>query len=354
MKIALITGSCGLVGSESSIFFSKKGFKILGIDNNTRKYFFGKDGDITWVKRKLKKDLKNYQHLNIDIRNFIKLEQIFKKYKRNIKVIIHAAAQPSHDWAKDKPFIDFDINAKGTLNLLELTKLYCPKAPFLFMSTNKVYGDNPNKLKLKEKKSRWDIDDRLYKNGINENFSIDNCTHSFFGVSKIYSDFIAQEYGKNNKLNTGIFRAGCITGPNHSGAKLHGFLSFLIKSCLKKKSYNIIGYKGKQVRDNIHSLDLVNCFWEFYKNPKKGEIYNIGGGTYSNCSILEAINIIEKITKLKIKIKYDSKNRIGDHIWYVSDLKKFKKDFPNWKQKYNSFKIIEELIETNKNYFDKS
>ena len=189
---------------------------------------------------------------------------------------------------------------------------------------------------------------------IDENFSIDNCTHSFFGVSKIYSDFIAQEYGKNNKLNTGICRAGCITGPNHSGAKLHGFLSFLIKSCLKKKSYNIIGYKGKQVRDNIHSLDLVNCFWEFYKNPKKGEIYNIGGGTYSNCSILEAINIIEKITKLKIKIKYDNKNRIGDHIWYVSDLKKFKKDFPNWKQKYNSFKIIKELIETNKNYFDKS
>ena len=268
----------------------------------------------------------------------------FKKYKKNIKFIIHSAAQPSHDFAKNNTKIDFEVNALGTLNLLRLTEKYCRNAPFIHMSTNKVYGDNPNKLKLKEKKSRWDIDDRLYKNGINENFSIDNCTHSFFGVSKIYSDFIAQEYGKNNKLNTGIFRAGCITGPNHSGAKLHGFLSFLIKSCLKNKSYNIIGYKGKQVRDNIHSLDLVNCFWEFYKNPKKGEIYNIGGGTYSNCSILEAINIIEKITKLKIKIKYDNKNRIGDHIWYVSDLKKFKKDFPNWKQKYSTKKIIRQLI----------
>ena len=354
MSVAIITGSCGLVGSEACIFLAKKGFKIVGIDNNLRKRFFGKEGSTIWVRKKLQIEINKYEHYNIDIRNLDSLKKIFKKYKKNIKFIIHSAAQPSHDFAKNNTKIDFEVNALGTLNLLRLTEKYCRNAPFIHMSTNKVYGDNPNKLKLKEKKSRWDIDDRLYKNGINENFSIDNCTHSFFGVSKIYSDFIAQEYGKNNKLNTGIFRAGCITGPNHAGAKLHGFLSFLIKSCLKNKSYNIIGYKGKQVRDNIHSLDLVNCFWEFYKNPKKGEIYNIGGGTYSNCSILEAINIIEKITKLKIKIKYDNKNRIGDHIWYVSDLKKFKKDFPNWKQKYNSFKIIKELIETNKNYFDKS
>ena len=346
MKIALITGSCGLVGSESSIFFSKRGFKILGIDNNTRKYFFGKDGDITWVKRKLKKDLNNYQHLNIDIRNFTNLEKVFKKYKKNIKVIIHAAAQPSHDWAKDKPFIDFDINAKGTLNLLELTKLYCKKAPFLFMSTNKVYGDNPNFLPLIEKKTRWEIKKtHTYNSGIDETMSIDNCTHSFFGASKSYADLIVQEYGKNVGLRTACFRAGCITGPNHSGAKLHGFLSYLVKISLQSKKYTMIGYKGKQVRDNIHSHDLVKCFWEFYKKPRCGEVYNTGGGRYSNCSIIEALNIIEKIKKIKIKRKVLKQNRIGDHIWYISNMRKFKKDYPNWKQKYSTKNIIQELVE---------
>jgi len=266
MKFALITGSCGLVGSESSLFFAKKKFKILGIDNNSRKFFFGKDGDISWIKNNLKKNIKNYSHLNIDIRSFKSLKKIFSKYKKNIKIIIHAAAQPSHDWAKNKPFIDFDINAKGTLNLLELTKLYCPDAPFIFMSTNKVYGDNPNHLPLIEKKTRWEIkNNHLFKNGIDETMSIDNCTHSFFGASKSYADLIVQEYGKNVGLKTACFRAGCITGPNHSGAKLHGFLSYLVKASLKNKEYSLIGYKGKQVRDNIHSHDLVSCFWEFYK-----------------------------------------------------------------------------------------
>ena len=237
MKIALITGSCGLVGSESSIFFSKKGFKIIGIDNNLRKFFFGKDGDINWVKQKLKKNLKNYSHHNIDIRNFEKLKKIFKKYRRNIKVIIHAAAQPSHDWAKNEPFTDFDINAKGTLNLLDLTKSFCPKAPFIFMSTNKIYGDNPNSLPLVEKKTRWEIkNSHKYFSGIDENMSIDNCTHSFFGASKSYADLIVQEYGKNVGIKTVCFRAGCITGPNHSGAKLHGFLSYLVKTSIQKKN----------------------------------------------------------------------------------------------------------------------
>ena len=208
-----------------------------------------------------------------------------------------------------------------------------------------VASDNPNNLKLKETKLRWEVKNKKYYNGIDENFSLDNCTHSFFGVSKVYSDFIAQEYGKNNKLNTAIFRAGCITGPNHSGAKLHGFLSYLVKSILKKQSYNIIGYKGKQVRDNIHSFDLINCFWEFYKKPKKGEIYNIGGGRYSNCSILEAVKIIENITNRKIKLSYNKKNRVGDHIWYISNTNKFKNHYPDWKQKYNTKKIINELIE---------
>ena len=346
MKIALITGSCGLVGSESAIFFSKKGFKIIGIDNNARKFFFGKDGDISWVKNKLKSNLKNYSHFNIDIRNYRKMQNIFKKYKKNIKIIIHAAAQPSHDWAKNKPFIDFDINAKGTLNMLELTRKYCSMVPFIFMSTNKVYGNNPNFLPLVEKKTRWELKrSHKYYSGIDESMSIDNCTHSFFGTSKSYADLIVQEYGKNVGLYTACFRAGCITGPNHSGAKLHGFLSYLVKNSIKKKQYTLIGYKGKQVRDNIHSHDLVSCFWEFYKKPRKGEVYNIGGGRFSNCSILEAINIVENLTKKKIKKKILKQNRTGDHIWYVSNMKKFKKNYPSWKQKYSSISIIKELIQ---------
>ena len=346
MKIALITGSCGLVGSESSIFFSKKGFQILGIDNNARKFFFGKDGDISREKKNLQKNIKNYNHLNIDIVNYQSLKKIFKKYNKKIKVIIHAAAQPSHDWAKDKPFIDFEINAKGTLNLLELTKLYCPDAPFIFMSTNKVYGDNPNFLPIYEKKTRWEIKkNHRFKNGIDETMSVDNCTHSFFGASKTYADLIVQEYGKNTGLKTACFRAGCITGPKHSGAKLHGFLSYLVKTSIKKREYSIIGYKGKQVRDNIHSYDLVSSFWEFFKNPTKGEVYNTGGGRYSNCSIIEALNIVEKIAGIKIKRKILTKNRVGDHIWYITDMKKFKKKYPKWKQNYSTYKIIQELVD---------
>ncbi len=345
MKIALITGSCGLVGSESSIFFAQKGFKILGIDNNTRKFFFGKDGDISWIKNRLKKNLKNYSHYHLDIRNYNALKKIFQKHKKNIKVIIHAAAQPSHDWAKNKPFIDFDINAKGTLNLLELTRIYCPKSPFIFMSTNKVYGDNPNFLPLIEKKTRWEISkSHKFSSGIDETMSIDNCTHSFFGASKSYADLIVQEYGKNVGLMTSCFRAGCITGPNHSGAELHGFLSYLVKACLYKKKYNLIGYKGKQVRDNIHSHDLVSCFWEYYKKPRKGEVYNTGGGRFSNCSIIEALNLVQKITGIKINKKILKQNRVGDHIWYVSSMRKFRKHYPKWKQLYSTKKIINELI----------
>ena len=345
MSLVLITGSCGLVGSEAAIFFSKKGFEILGVDNNARKFFFGPDGDISWIKKSLKKKIKNYNHYNIDIRNYNSLKKIFSKYKNQIKLIIHCAAQPSHDWAKNKAFIDFDVNAKGTLNLLELTKRYCSSSPFIFMSTNKVYGDNPNKLPLIEKKTRWEVNkNHKFVNGIDETMSLDSCTHSFFGVSKTYADLIVQEYGKNIGLKTACFRAGCITGPNHSGAKLHGFLSYLVKSCLTKKSYNIIGYKGKQVRDNLHSKDLINCFWEFFKKPRYGEIYNTGGGKFSNCSILEAINLVESYTNLKIKKKIISRNRVGDHIWYISNMKKFKRHYPKWKQSYSTKKIIYELI----------
>ncbi len=346
MSKILITGSCGLVGSESSLFFSKKGYEILGIDNNARKFFFGKDGDTLWLKSKLQKNLKNYVHFNVDIRNFDSLKKIFKKYKKEISLIIHCAAQPSHDWAKNKPFIDFDINARGTLNLLELTKIYCPESPFIFMSTNKVYGDNPNFLPLIENKTRWELKkNHKYFKGIDETMSLDNCTHSFFGASKVYADLVVQEYGKNIGLKTACFRAGCITGPNHSAAELHGFLSYLVKKSIKFKKYNLIGYKGKQVRDNIHSYDLVNCFWEFFKKPKFGEIYNTGGGRFSNCSILEAISIIEKITGIKIKKKIIKTNRVGDHIWYISSMSKFKKHYPRWKQHYSTQKIIKELID---------
>jgi len=345
MSIVLVTGSCGLVGSETVKFFISKGFEVVGIDNNSRLKFFGKDGDVNWVKKNLVKYYKNYIHKNIDIRNYSNLEKIFKKYKNSIKLIVHSAAQPSHDWAKKKPFIDFNINALGTLNLLNLTKKYSYNAPFIFMSTNKVYGDNPNKLPLKELSSRWEITKKhKFFKGINESMSLDNAVHSFFGASKCYADLIVQEYGKNYGLKTACFRAGCITGPNHSGAKLHGFLSYLVKSSIKKKSYSIIGYKGKQVRDNIHSYDLIKCFWSFFKKPRTGEIYNIGGSRYSNCSVIEALDYVESLMNIKIKKNYQKVNRIGDHIWYISDTSKFKKHYPSWKQQYNTKKIIEELI----------
>ncbi len=346
MAVVLITGSSGLVGSESVNFFCKKGFDVIGIDNNLRKFFFGAEGSTLWVRNSLLKKNKRFKNFNVDIRNYDKLSKIFQRYKKQITLIIHCAAQPSHDYGKNYPVIDFNVNATGTLNLLELTKKYCYDAKFVFMSTNKVYGDNPNKLKLYEKNSRWELKkDNVYFKGINEKFPIDDCTHSFFGVSKTYADLIVQEYGKNVGLKTVCFRGGCITGPNHSGAKLHGFLSYLVKLSLKNKEYNIIGYKGKQVRDNLHSFDLVNCFWEFYKRPRRGEIYNIGGGRYSNCSIVEAIHLVERIKNIKIKKKFIQNPRVGDHIWYISNLSKFKKHYPNWKQKYDTIKIIEELVD---------
>ena len=345
MSLALITGSTGLVGSEAVNFFCDKGFDVIGIDNNLRKFFFGSHASTTNIKNAINKRNKKYLHNNLDIRNSAAIEKIFSKYKKKISVIIHCAAQPSHDYGRNFPKLDFDVNAFGTLNLLELTKKYCSDAVFIFMSTNKVYGDNPNKLKFVEKKDRWELSKKNpFYNGITENFSIDECTHSFFGVSKTYADLIVQEYGNNVGLKTVCFRAGCITGPNHQGVPLHGFLSYLVKNCYEKKEYYLIGYKGKQVRDNLHSLDLVNCFWEYYKKPKPGKIYNIGGGRYSNCSIIEAINIFQKITNIEVKKNIIKKPRVGDHIWYISNLKRFKKDYTQWKQKYDTEKIISELL----------
>jgi CDP-paratose 2-epimerase len=349
MSIILITGSSGLVGSESVNFFSKKGFDVVGIDNDLRKFFFGNEASTNKIKKDLIKNNKRFRSYNTDIRNYNGLEKIYKRFKKNISLIIHCAAQPSHDYGKNFPILDFNVNATGTLNLLELTKKYCPNAPFIFMSTNKVYGDNPNRLKIIEKISRWELKEKdKYFKGIDEKFSIDSCTHSFFGVSKTYADLIVQEYGNNVGLKTVCFRGGCLTGPNHNGAKLHGFLSYLVKISLAKKKYSLIGYKGKQVRDNLHSHDLVNSFWEFFKKPTSGEVYNMGGGRYSNCSIIEALDLVEDIANISIKRSILKKSRVGDHIWYISNLTKFKKHYPNWKQKYNTKKIIEELISNEK------
>jgi len=352
MSIAIITGSSGLVGSESVNFFCNRGFEVIGIDNDLRKLFFGKYSSTVHIRKKLEKKNKNFKNLEIDIRNYEKLKKIFKKFGKKISLIIHCAAQPSHDYGKKFPFLDFNVNATGTLNLLELTRQFCPDSSFIFMSTNKVYGDSPNRLQIFEKRSRLELkkNDKYFK-GIDENFSIDNSTHSFFGVSKTYADLIVQEYGKNIGLKTVCFRGGCITGPNHSGAKLHGFLSYLVREAIIKKKYSIIGYKGKQVRDNLHSYDLVKCFWEFYKKPKSGEVYNIGGGRFSNCSVIEALDLVEKLNDIKIKRNYVKIPRKGDHKWYISNTKKFRDHYPNWKQKFNTKLIIEELIENYKENF---
>ncbi len=342
VKKALITGSAGLIGSEAVRFFAKKGFKIIGIDNDARKYFFGISASTLWNKLKLQKEIKDYAHYNIDIRNQKKIEEIFKVHKFDL--IIHAAAQPSHDWAAKEPLTDFTINALGTYIILEAFRKFTPEAVFIFTSTNKVYGDNPNKLPLIELETRYELPkDHPYYNGIDEKMSIDDTTHSIFGVSKTAADLMVQEYGRYFGLRTGIFRGGCLTGPAHSSAQLHGFLAYLAGSIAKGNEYTIFGYKGKQVRDNLHSYDVANIFYHFYQNPKAGKVYNLGGGRYSNTSILEATEKVEQITGRKAKIKYNPKNRIGDHIWYISDMSKFKNDYPDWDYTYDCDQILEEL-----------
>ena len=345
-KNILITGSCGLVGSEAVSFFCKKNFKVIGIDNNYRLKLFGKDGDNYKINTRLLKEFESFKNYKIDIRDFKNLKKIFTKYK--FHSIIHAAAQPSHDWAVKKPFVDFGINALATLNLLELTKRFCKDAKFIYVSTNKVYGDRPNNINLKELRTRWEVNksSKFYK-GIDESMSIDNCTHSLFGVSKTSADLLVQEYSNNFGLKSAVFRAGCITGPNHAGAELHGFLNYLVKCVVKHKKYTIFGYKGKQVRDNIHSYDLVNAFWQFIKSPtKKNNIFNIGGGRKNSCSILEIIKIIENKTKIKLNYNISKKNRTGDHKWYITNNSKFSKTYKKWRLKYNLNSIIEQIIDS--------
>jgi len=344
MKVALITGSGGLIGSESVAFFSDKFDKIIGLDNNLREYFFGKEASTNWNVKRLEEQYTNYTHQNIDIRNLPELEKLFQDFGKDMELIIHTAAQPSHDWAAKEPLTDFTVNATGTINLLEMARKYCPEAVFVFTSTNKVYGDTPNFLPLIETDTRWEIESThpFFKNGIDESMSIDHSKHSIFGASKVAADVMVQEYGKYFGMKTGIFRGGCLTGPNHSGAQLHGFLAYLMKCVITGKPYTIFGYKGKQVRDNIHSYDLVNMFWHFYQDPKCGEVYNAGGGRFANCSMLEAIKICEEIAGKKLSRTYSDQNRVGDHIWYISDTTKFQSHFPSWK--YN-FGIEETLVE---------
>lgn len=346
MKTALITGSAGLIGSEAAKFFIQKGYQIVGIDNNMRKYFFGEEASTAWNKDLLVKLLGDYYtHYDVDIRDMQRIFDIVSTH--NPDIIIHTAAQPSHDWAAKEPMTDFTVNAQGTLVMLEALRLHAPKATFIFTSTNKVYGDTPNYLPLIELETRWEIDpSHAYANGIDELMSIDQTKHSIFGASKVAADIMVQEYGRYFNLNTGVFRGGCLTGPSHSGTQLHGFLAYLVKCIATGKKYTIFGYKGKQVRDNIHSHDLVSMFWYYHQKPRQGEVYNVGGGRQSNISMLEAIEKIEKLLDKKAIYEYQETNREGDHIWYISDVSKFKSHYPEWKFEYDIDKILKEMCDS--------
>lgn len=345
MQSVIITGSAGLVGSETVKFFAEKGFRTIGIDNDMRSKFFGKDASTEWNRKALEKSVKGYVHHTTDIRDGKKINEIFSKYSGSIDAVIHTAAQPSHDWAAQDPHTDFTVNANGTLVMLEAARKHAQTAPFIFTSTNKVYGDNPNYLPLVEEETRWEIDKKhpYYKNGIDESLSVDKTKHSLFGVSKLAADSLVQEYGKYFGMKTVCFRAGCITGSSHSSAELHGFLAYLMKCAMTGKHYTIFGYKGKQVRDNIHAYDLATAFWNFFENPREAEVYNMGGGRHSNCSMLEAIELCEKIAGKKMSRSYSETNRIGDHMWWISDVTKFQKHYPKWEYKYNVESILEEM-----------
>jgi CDP-paratose 2-epimerase len=348
MSVAIITGSAGLIGSEAAEYFAKQGMDIVGIDNDLRRYFFGNEASNSWNKQRLEKHLPRYIHYDVDIRDREAIDQIFTRYGRNIKLVIHTAAQPSHDWAAREPVTDFTINANGTLHLLEATRRYAPEAVFIFTSTNKVYGDRPNYLPLIEQELRWEIDpSHPFANGISEEMSIDQTLHSLFGASKVAADILVQEYGRYFGMYTACFRGGCLTGPNHSGAQMHGFLAYLMRCAVTETTYTVFGYKGKQVRDNIHSADLIRAFDAFFQKPRIAEIYNIGGGRESNCSILEAIQLCEQITGKPVRWQYSETNRTGDHIWWISDLRKFKSHYPEWQLQYNVPSILREIFEYN-------
>jgi len=319
---------------------------VAGVDNNMRRSFFGEDASTEWSRDRLIGEYgSRYAHHNVDIREEREIAAIFNTYGKDIRLVIHTAAQPSHDWAARDPYTDFTVNANGTHVLLENTRKYCPEAAFIFCSTNKVYGDNPNHLPLAEQELRWEIDEtHSFSSGIDETMSIDYCKHSLFGASKVAADILVQEYGRYFGLKTASFRGGCLTGPGHSGTELHGFLSYLMKCTMTGTPYRIYGYKGKQVRDNIHSYDLVNAFHEFYLAPRSGEVYNIGGSRFSNCSIMEAIRLCEEIAGKKLDWRYEASNRIGDHVWWISDVRKFKTHYPQWTLTHGIRDILHEIF----------
>lgn len=346
MSVALITGSAGLIGSEAAAYFAKQGFYVVGIDNDMRSEFFGEGATTRPNLERMERSIASYEHHDVDIRDNKAVSRIFERFGHDISLIIHTAAQPSHDWAARAPFVDFTVNANGTLVLLEATRQFAPEAVFIFTSTNKVYGDRPNALPLLELETRWEIDERHeYARGIPEEMPIDQCLHSLFGASKVAADVLVQEYGRYFGMRTACFRGGCLTGPNHSGAQLHGFLSYLMKCTLTGTPYTVFGYKGKQVRDNIHSADLIRAFHAFYEAPRCGEVYNIGGGRFSNCSMLEAITLAQEITGRELMWDYQEDNRIGDHIWWISDLTRFQTHYPDWSLRYDIPKILIEIAE---------
>ena len=349
MSIVIVTGSAGLIGSEAARHFADKGMTVVGIDNNMRREFFGEEASTEWQRQTLQQQLaERYIHVDLDIRDSDAINKLFAKYATDVELIIHTAAQPSHDWAARAPQVDFSVNANGTLNLLEATRQQTPAAVFIFTSTNKVYGDTPNRLPLFEKETRWEIDpDHEFHAGIPETMSIDGCLHSLFGASKVAADILVQEFGRYFGIRTASFRGGCLTGPNHSGTQLHGFLAYLMKCTVTGTPYKVFGYHGKQVRDNIHSNDLIQAFDQFFQNPRVGEVYNIGGSRYSHCSMQEAIRISESITGQSLQRTYVDDNRIGDHIWYVSDVSKFQSHYPGWRLTCDVEDILREIYEVN-------
>ncbi|HKE28852.1 MAG TPA: NAD-dependent epimerase/dehydratase family protein [Bryobacteraceae bacterium] len=337
----LITGSCGLIGSEVALFFARQEFSVAGIDSNHRAVFFGPDGDTRWMLGQLKQHIPGYQHAAIDIRNRQELLPFVAALKPDL--IVHAAAQPSHDRAASIPFLDFEVNALGTLHMLEAARQYCPESPFIYMSTNKVYGDAPNRIPLQESENRWDYADPAFACGIAENFPIDQSKHSIFGASKVAGDVMVQEYGRYFNMPTCCLRGGCLTGPNHSGVELHGFLSYLIKCNTEGREYMVYGYKGKQVRDNLHAEDVARFMFEFWKAPRVAEVYNLGGGKGNSCSILEAFQMAEAVTGKPMRWRYAEENRIGDHICYYSDLRKMRAHYPAWDTTVRLDRIFEQI-----------
>ena len=346
MSVAVVTGSAGLIGSETCKKFHAEQMGVVGIDNDMRARFFGADASTAKTRRQLESSLERYRHEDLDIRDASKVDALFARLGPAIKVVVHTAAQPSHDWAAKEPHTDFEVNALGTLNLLEATRRHCPDAVFIFTSTNKVYGDTPNLLPLVELEDCYDIDpSHPYSRGIDETMSVDQTKHSLFGASKLAADLLVQEYGRYFGLRTVCFRGGCLTGPAHAGTELHGFLAYLMKCTALGLPYRVFGYKGKQVRDNIHSYDLVNAFWEFFKSPRTGEVYNIGGGRHANCSMLQAIAACERISGRKLQWSYLEDNRIGDHIWWISDVRKFRDHYPSWQYRYDLEAILRQIHE---------